>query len=243
MIFRYALFSFALLIFSGCSSGPDLDTATPEGLYNQAEKYVKDERYEEAISQFQQVYNKHPYSRLATEARLRVGDIQYKREDYVEAQNSYSTFKELHPTHPKIAYATLQLALSIFHQLPETIDRDLSLSEKALLYLDEILTSYSGAPQAKEALDYKSRLIRMLGEKEMYVADYYFKREKYDSALGRYEDLLQKYSGVGLDAQALWGAVRSARQLKDATKEKHYHDILLSRHANSAEAKKAREEK
>src|SRR5258708_1670449 len=91
---------FALL--AGCSSTPEFDTSTPEGAYKLAEKYEKDERFEEAITQYTQVKNKHPYSKLATEAELRIAEIHFKREEYVESQNSYQVFKEMHPSHPQI---------------------------------------------------------------------------------------------------------------------------------------------
>ena len=38
----------------------------------------------------------------------------------------------------------------------------------------------------------------------MYVADFYFKRERYKASAKRAEGILQNYPGLGLDAQALW---------------------------------------
>ena len=74
------------------------------------ERFEKDERYDEAITQFNQVKNKFPYSRLATEAELRVAEIHFKRDEFIEAQAGYQTFKELHPSHPKGDYVTFRLA-------------------------------------------------------------------------------------------------------------------------------------
>src|SRR3954471_14338242 len=122
---------FSLHFLAGCSSTPDIDTSTPEGAFKLAEKYEKDERFEEAITQYTQVKNKHPYSKLATEAELRIAEIHFKREEFVESQNAYQTFKEMHPTHPQIDFVTYRLGLSFFNQLPSTIDRDLSVADRA----------------------------------------------------------------------------------------------------------------
>ena len=217
MPFRNALI-IVFLALSACSSEPTLNSSTPEGGFKLAERYEKDERFEEAIAQFSQVKNKFPYSTLTTEAELRVADINFKREDYVEAQNGYQTFKELHPSHPKIDYVTLRLGLSFYHQLPSTIDRDLSLAEKAILYLDEVVTSHPNSKHVAEAQKHKSKILQMLAEKEYYVGEFYFKRGKFDSALSRFEDLLSKYPQSKLTAKALKGAAISAHKLNEATK-------------------------
>jgi len=226
----------------GCSSTPDIDTSTPEGAYKLAEKYEKDERFEEAIVQYTQVKNKHPYSKLATEAELRIAEIHFKREEFVEAQSSYQVFKEMHPTHPQIDYVTYRLALSFFNQLPSTIDRDLSVADRAILYFDEVIQSYPKSQYVGEARDYKQKALKMLAEKEDYIAHFYFIRDHYESALARYEGVLDKYPNLGFDEKALYGAAVCAYKIKELGKAKNYYRKLTSDFKNSAEAEKARRE-
>ncbi len=230
------------LAVMGCSSGPELDTSTPEGAFKQGERYEKDERYEEALVQFNAVKNKHPYSKLATEAEIRIADIHFKRDEFVESQTAYQIFKEMHPTHPKIPYATYRLGLSFFKQLPSTIDRDLSVAERAILYFDEVLNSYPTSSFAKDSKDYKQKALKMLAEKEYYIGNFYFIRDFYESALGRFEDLLTKYPRLGFDAQALYGASVSAFKTKELGKARTYYQRLMSEFKNTKEADKARRE-
>src|SRR5688500_18813632 len=98
---RILLSGFAAILFTltACSSADKIDTNTPEGAFQLAERYEKDERYEEAITYFSEVKNKHPYSRFATSAELRIADIEFKRENFIEAESAYKLFKELHPDH------------------------------------------------------------------------------------------------------------------------------------------------
>lgn len=230
------------LIFVGCSSTPELDTNTPEGGYKLAEKYEKDERFEEALAQYTTVKNKFPYSKLSTEAELRIAEIYFKREEYIEAQSAYQTFKEMHPSYARIDYVTYRLALSFSNQLPSTIDRDLSVAERAILYFDEVIQTFSKSEYVKDALEQKTKALKMLAEKEYYVGNFYLIRDHWESALGRFEGLLSKYPRLGYDAKALYGAARSAYETKDLGKAKTYYQRLITEFKDTEEAEKARRE-
>ena len=229
-------------LVTACSSTTEYDTNTAEGAYRLGEKYEKDERFEEAIVQFSNVKNKHPYSNLATEAELRIAEIHFKREEFVEAQTAYQVFKEMHPSYPRIDYVTYRLALSFFNQLPATLDRDLAVADRAILYFDEVVQSYPRSEHVKDAKDYKQRALKMLAGKEFYVAEFYFIRDHFDSALSRYEYLLQRYPNLGYDAKALAGATISAFKTKEIAKAKSHYQRLMQQFKNTEEAEKVRRE-
>ena len=234
------LVSFATV---GCSTAEKIDPTTPEGAFKLGEDLEKDERFEESVAKFTDVKNKHPYSRFATLAELKIADVQFKREAFIEAQYAYQTFKDLHPKHPQIDYVTFRLGLSIFNQLPSTTDRDLSLADKAILYFDEVLTSYSSSQYAKEAGEKKGEALRMLADKELYIANFYMMKKQYGSALGRYERLLQVYGNIsGFGPPALYGAAYSAKQTGDRDKQARFVKTLISQYPDSSEASKAKSE-
>ena len=236
----FAIFIVSLLTFAvaGCASGDRIDTSTPEGAYKLAEQYENDERFEESVGKYTDVKNKYPYSRFAILAEMKIADVQFKRESYIEAQYAYQTFKELHPKHPQIDYVTFRLGLSFFNQLPSTLDRDLSLADKAILYFDEVMTSYPGSKHAKEAQDKKTEALKMLAGKEIYVANFYFKKKQYGSALGRFEAVLRNFANVeGFGPPALIGAARSAKETGDRDKVSRYVKTLLAKFPQSDEAR------
>ena len=134
------------------------------------------------------------------------------------------------------------MGLSFYKQLPSTIDRDLSVADRAILYFDEVINSYSASPYVKEAQEHKTKALKMLAEKEYYIGNFYFIREKYDSALGRFEGLIARYPGLGQDAKALYGAAVSAYKTKDLGKAKTFYQRLVTEFRDSEEAKKARHE-
>lgn len=231
-----------LLVFgffvSSCSSTTK-DTNTPEGAFQAAEEYDKDELYEEALQKFSEVKNKYPYSRYATEAELRIADIHYKREAWIEAQNAYQLFKDLHPKHAKIAYVTHRLAMSYFNQLPSTIDRDLSVADKAILFFDDVIKNHSASEFISEAKEKRIEARKMQAEKVLYIAEFYYIRDIYDSALIRYESLLRDFSAEGFTPKALLGAGISALEEGERAKGEQYLNQLVKDFAGSSEAEKA----
>lgn len=223
-----------LLVISGCASQDTVDPKSAEGIYKLAGELEKGERYEEAIGKYQEVKNKFPYNKIAIDAELKIADLHFKRESYPEAQAAYQAFKDLHPKHSSSDYVTFQLAMSFYHQLPPTIDRDLTLSQKAITYFDEVMTSYPNSKYFKESREKKQDVRTRLASKEDYIADFYFKREKFESALGRYESLLEEFPGLGFDEKALFRATVSAHRIGQVDKSNKFFNKLKEKHPASS---------
>lgn len=239
---RVITFLAALGLFvSGCSS-IEKNSSTPEGAFVIAEEYDQGERYEEAIRRYTEVKNKFPYSNFATKAELAIADVYYKQESYAESQVAYQMFKDLHPTAPQADYVQFRIGMSYFNQLPSSIDRDLTTANDAILNLSELIKKYPNSQHLAEAKEKRSAAIKMLAEKEEYIADFYFKRKIFDSALGRYEGLYNNYRGLGFDAKALSRASISAQKVGDQTKAKKYEQLLEQEFPGSKELKDARKE-
>jgi outer membrane protein assembly factor BamD len=221
-----------------CSTN-EKNSNTPEGAFAIAEEYDQGERYEEAIRRYTEVKNKFPYSNFATKAELAIADVYYKQESYAEAQVSYQMFKELHPTAPQSAYVQFRLGMSYFNQLPTSIDRDLTLANDAIFQLSDLIKRYPNSEYVTEAKEKRSAAIKMMAEKEEYIADFYFKREIFESALKRYEGLYNNYRSLGFDAKALSRAAICAKKIGDDSKAKKYRDILARDFADSSELRAA----
>jgi outer membrane protein assembly factor BamD len=221
-------FSAFTLFQIGCASTPH-DTNTAEGAFAYAEDLEKDDRYEEAINKFSECKNKFPYSKIAVEAELRIADIHYKKEAYLESQTAYQLFKDFHPKHPKSDYVTYRLAMSAYNQLPSTIDRDLTPTAKAIQYFNEVISSYSSSEFVKDSLEKRDDCYKRLADKEAYIANFYFIRDMYDSALRRYEGLLEKYPDRGQDEEALYRAGIASFEIGEPERAKRHLEKLLEK--------------
>lgn len=230
-----------MLIQVGCST-TEHDQNTAEGLFASAQEFEKNDRFEIAAQKYNEVRNKFPYSSLALKAELAVADVHFKQEDYAAAQVSYQSFRELHPTHAQIDFVTFRIGLSYYNQLPETVDRDLSLALDAIHTFDDVIQKYPKSEYVAEAIEKKNDSLKKLAGKEDYIGDFYFKRGLYESALPRYEGLFEKYPGQGFDEKALARAAISAHKTLKQDKAVKYLAILKSKFPSSDEYEAARKE-
>jgi outer membrane protein assembly factor BamD len=226
------------LFLSGCGSD-EKKADTAESSYELAQQYDKDERYEESIRRYQEIKNKYPYSKYAVLSELAIADANFKQESYPEAQVAYQNFKDLHPKHPQIDYVTFRLALSYYNQLPPTSDRDLSLASNTILNFDEVLHQYPNSEYVKEAQEKKLAVLKLLAEKEIYIADFYFKKGQWDSARLRYEGEIKKYPGQEFEARALSRAVICAARASEMDRAHELLARLRSQFPGSSELKAA----
>ncbi len=234
-----------VLGLSACTT-PEKTGDTPEKAFSIAEEYEKSDLYEQAIKKYQDVKNRFPYSQFAVKSELAIADVHFKSESYAEAQVHYISFKDLHPTHPRIDYVIFQIGMSFFHQLPTTIDRDLSLATDAIKYFDEVQKRFPKSQYLKDALEKRDESQKMLAEKEEYIADFYYKREMFMSALKRYENIIRQFTTgpnhAKLEAKALARAAVSARRIGNEVKMKEYRDKVIQSYPSSEEAELARKE-
>ena len=225
--------------FLACASS-DKNAETPEGVFAIAQEYEKDDRFEEAIRRYQEVKNKFPYSNWAAKAELAIADVHYKDESYAEAQVAYQAFKELHPKHPQIDFVSFRIGMSFYKQLPDSIDRDMTLGHEAVTAFDEVLKNYPRSEYIKESQDNKNDTLKRLAAKEDYIGNFYFIREKYLASFRRYEGLLNTYPGRGFDAIALSRAAISAHKTEQADKAQTYLKKLKAQYPDSPEYIEAR---
>lgn len=240
--FTAALAYLVMPVLIGCSSLDKKDANTPEGAFALAEEFEKDERYEEAVAKYTDVKNKFPYSKLAVQSELKIADVNYKREAYIEAGSAYQLFKEFHPKHAQIDYVTFRLAMSYYKQLPTSIDRDLAIADKAIASFDEVANNYPTSQYAAESKEKKQECLKMQAQKELYIANFYYKHQQYDSALKRYETMLKTFPTVGLGAEALYGAARSAWHSGEKARAEEHRTSLLSLYPNTDEARRIQHE-
>ncbi len=179
-------------VFSSCS-GKEVDENDPAAMLKEAEEDVSSDHYQMALDKLRAIKNKFPYSKESVEAQLRIADVYFMQESFSEAALAYETFRDLHPKHEKTPYAMFRIGKSHFSDHPGTIARDLGSLQKALDAYTEFTKRFPTAKESDEARKDATEAKGQLAEKELYIANFYMKRDDPASAKGRLEKIVEKY--------------------------------------------------
>jgi outer membrane protein assembly factor BamD len=177
----------------GCS-GKSVEDGDPSELYKEAEEDISSDHYQLAVDKLKVIKNKYPYSKFALDASLRLADVYFLQESFTEAALAYESFRDLHPKHERVPYAMFRVGKSYYNDIPSAVSRDLTPATKAQDAYNDFLRRFPNDPNAPEARKDWADIRRQLAEKELYIANFYYKRHFYDSAKNRFEKLLQLYS-------------------------------------------------
>lgn len=178
--------------WSGCS-GKKVDDTDPSVLMKDAEDDIKNDQYLNAIDKLKTLRNKFPYSHYSADAQLRLADVYFMQESFAEAAGAYESFRDLHPKHEKLSYAMYRIGESYLDDAPSTIARDLTSVKKAEDAFNEFLKRFPADPKTDSARAQLLRSRSLLAQKELYIANFYNRDDQYDSALRRYEKLIELY--------------------------------------------------
>ena len=204
-----------ILTILSCSSDKTKGRTEAEVLFKEAQELVESERFILATEKLNAIKTQHPYSFYATPAELLQADVLFLQESFVESAAAYLLFRDFHPRHEKIAYVIYRIAESFYKQIPDTIDRDLEPAMEAIKYYDEVVQKY---PESSYKIDAEQRIIKskkMLREKDLYIADFYFKTDQFGPARYWYLDILQNHQDEKTRKHAMLRTILATNRLKE----------------------------
>lgn len=214
----------SIVLFS-CSSEKPRGKTAAEVLYKEALEFVKDDRFLLATERLNLLRSQHPYSFYATHAELLQADILFLQENYVEAAAAYLMFRDFHPKHKKLAYVIWKIGDSYFNQLPRTYDRDLSAAYEAKKFFKELINRYPQDQHAAEAREKIAKSNKMLQDKSLYIANFYYKTKVFDAARYRYLNILSEHKEKEIQEKVKLKIVSSSMKLKDYEQCIRYSDL------------------
>jgi outer membrane protein assembly factor BamD len=207
---------------------------------------LQEKNYTEAIRFFEYVKSKYPYSKYAGLADLRLADVKFQQDRFVEAAEAYAQYVQLHPTSEESDYAEYRSGLARFKAAPDEFilfppahEKDQREAEKAYELLGNFVRTRTGSkylPEAKKAL---AQVQTRLAAREWYVAEYYFKRARWAGAAGRYATLVEKYPGSSHEAEALFKMGRSYAELAEKFRARQALQQLITKHPESPQRPEA----
>ncbi len=236
----------ALVCFA-CATAAVRKGDAPQDYYEEGMEDLKKELWMESATAFATLKAKFPYSKFAALAELRLADIKYGSEKYLEAIDAYRLFVQYHPTHEEVPHATFQEAMAHFKEIPEDLfflppahEKDQVEVEKAARAFKEYIERF---PEGANIEDAKKRLgdcYLRLAQHDLYVARFYVHAEKWNGAANRYENLRTYITGTVLEPTVLLELGETYVKLKDKDKLRATYARLLEAYPESGEAKSAR---
>jgi len=179
-------------LFSGCS-GKGINDASPQELYDEAQKDIDSSQYLLALEKLRMLKNKFPYSNLAAEAQLKIADVYFLQDSFIEAAAAYEIFNDLHPKHEKTVYALFKIGDSYYNDVPGNIARDLTSATKAEAAFNNFLKKFPAEEKSDEIRNKRTDVRNFLAKKELYIGDFYYREDQYLSAQKRYVKILNLY--------------------------------------------------
>ena len=201
--FKYRSLSFIpwillLLVLQGCGEEVKKMRVPAVELYQEAFVAFEDEYYQEAEKKFQDLVDEHPNTQLATLAYLKMGDLNFKRSKWEDAEVNYRMFLTLNPQSHLTPYVLNRIIALNFEKnyygifFPSrNFDRNMEPNRTILKEFRRFFLLYPQSPYLEEIREYQLKARAELAEHEFLVGDFYFRGKLYTSAAERYLYLLQ----------------------------------------------------
>jgi outer membrane protein assembly factor BamD len=195
----------AAVLLSGCTilGGRPSTVAPAATLYDSGERLLLLDKYEQAREQFALLAERHPESDLAPVSRFLVGETYFRAKDFEKAVPEFETFVTLYPGHQIADLGQYRLARSYFDQMP-TLERDQRITAQALAEFRRLIRLYPESRYAPDAIVKIEACRLRLAQKELWIAAFYVRQGKYESALPRFDTVIKDYGRTQAAPEALY---------------------------------------
>jgi outer membrane protein assembly factor BamD len=187
---------------------------TKEIIYQPTEEEVVVALYAEAVTalkrgeayyagkKFKEVESLLPQSEWAAKASLMAGYADYSRNAYSDSIFSVVRHSNNYPADNNIPYAHYLIAMCYYEQILDE-KKDLEPLLRAKKKFEFIILNYSDTDYATDARFKIDLIIDQLAAKEMSIARFYMKTEKWIPALNRLKIVVEKYDRTIFVEEAL----------------------------------------
>tara|TARA_B100001964_G_scaffold233937_1_gene291883 strand:+ start:4160 stop:4990 length:831 start_codon:yes stop_codon:yes gene_type:complete len=187
---------------------------TKEIIYQPTEEEVVVALYAEAVTalkrgeayyagkKFKEVESLLPQSEWAAKASLMAGYADYSRNAYSDSIFSLERHINNYPADGNIPYAHYLIAMCYYEQILDE-KKDLEPLLRAKKKFEFIILNYSDTDYATDARFKIDLIIDQLAAKEMSIARFYMKTEKWIPALNRLKIVVEKYDRTIFVEEAL----------------------------------------
>ncbi len=209
---NFFILLFSIFIIFSCSKKEPEALSTPSNqdeaikIYREGLKDLEDGQFFLARKKFDQSESLLPQTQWAAKSALMSSFCLYSMNFYDDAILNLKRFTKTYPADANIDYANYLIAISYYEQI---LDEDKDI-EPLILSKNEIEKFLDKYPNTDYALDLKFKLdliINQMAAKELSIARYYIKNEKWIPAINRLKVIVKKYDKTIFIEEALFRLV------------------------------------
>ncbi len=205
-----------MLCFAACGGTQDSDTLDDysqhaERQFQKAMDEFDDEDCASATPLFDDVRKQYPYSRFAVLSELRIADCQFIQDNFAQAALMYKQFVKTHPTHEDAHYASYKRGLCYYEMIPSDWivtppphERDQTATRDARAGFSMFLNAYPESPWREAAIKLLNAVEDALVRHEIYVAEFYLRRNDRRAAVVRLEGIQNDFPSSSLVPDAMF---------------------------------------
>jgi|Wag4MinimDraft_13_1082653.scaffolds.fasta_scaffold00119_11 outer membrane protein assembly factor BamD len=193
------LLAFVVFVVSCASKNPNEMSA--EQLLSYGLNAFEQADYDEAAKYFEKSIMKADTPEIAAKAQLFLGNSYFIMGDFAQAIPSYEQYLDLYEGTKEEKRVIFRLASS-YYKIIQSIDRDQSNTKEALKYFEKLRQKFPAYAHEKGVDDTIRKLRNRLAEKEMYVAEFYFRIGKDEAAEKRLKYILENYQDTEVYCKA-----------------------------------------
>ena len=237
---RNIIYLFCFILLSSCGSSEkkviDQNLSTEDQaikVYKEGLQAIEKFGYFYASKKFSEAEILLPQSEWAAKSALMVGFCYYSINLYDDAILNLNRFTKTYPASNNLDYAHYLIAISYYEQILDE-EKDIEPLNKSKKKIEFFLNKY---PDTDYAIDLKYKLglvVNQLAAKEMSIARYYIKNEKWIAAINRLKNVIDNYDETVFIEEALFRLVEIYYKigLEDEAKSAA---VLLGYNYNSSE--------
>lgn len=231
--FRWLLL---VLLLPACASSGALDSRMgADQLFSYGMDRLRAEKWSDAIAAFERFTLNHAQDPRAAEARFRMAEAYFGRDEYVTSAMEFDRLANDYPAGPWADDARYMVCLS-YDQLAPRPQLDQEYTRTAIDHCQSLISYYPESDFVPRARERIQTMTARLAEKEFNAGEYYFRRRAYDAANLYFQAVADNFPGTPWAPKALLRLYRSYERLDYKPEMLEVRERLLRDYPTSAEA-------
>jgi outer membrane protein assembly factor BamD len=232
------VFAVLLAVFVGACAAriPLVDRLEADELYTHAMERFESRRWDNAVEAFERFVFRFPGDPRHQDARYRLAEAYFNKREFLTAGVEYTRFAGDFPN-SQLADDARFGACRAYAELSPRPPLDQQYTEAAIEHCRTMVDYYPESEFAPRAREIVSQMTDRLAIKHFEMAEHYFRRRAYDSALMGYSDVLAFFPGTPTAPRALLRMVEVYDRLGYEQEQEETRQRLLREYPASVEAR------